>query len=109
WPAWRFDAGRTAASPQELAPRLHLQWTRVESALSPAWPDQMLMPFDAAYEPVVVGKILYFGSSRTDSVTAVDTATGETKWRFHAEGPVRFAPLVSDGRLYFVSDDGYLY
>jgi len=28
WPAWRYDAGRTAASPQELPAELRLQWTR---------------------------------------------------------------------------------
>jgi outer membrane protein assembly factor BamB len=109
WPAWRFDANRSSASSQELPARMYPQWARVEPPLTPAWPDQSLMPFDAAYEPVVAGKILYFGSSRTDSVTAVDTATGEMKWRFHAEGPVRFAPLAWEGRLYVVSDDGYLY
>jgi outer membrane protein assembly factor BamB len=109
WPAWRFDANRSAAAPQDLPARMHPQWTRIEPPLTPAWPDQTLMPFDAAYEPVVAGKVLYFGSSRTDSVTAVDTATGEMKWRFHAEGPVRFAPLVWESQLYFASDDGYLY
>src|SRR5207248_2978639 len=92
-----------------LPARLYPQWTRTEPPLTPAWPDQSLMPFDAAYEPVVAGKLLYFGSSRTDSVTAVETATGQTKWRFYAEGPVRFAPLVWEGRLYVASDDGYLY
>lgn len=67
------------------------------------------MPFDAAYEPVVAGRLMYVGSSRTDSVTAYDTRTGEPRWRFLADGPVRFAPLVHAGKLYFVSDDGHLY
>src|SRR5258708_18139741 len=49
------------------------------------------------------------GSSRTDSVTAYDTRTGEQRWRFLADGPVRFAPLFHSGKLYVVSDDGYLY
>ena len=28
WPQWRYDAGRTAASPEELPAELHLQWVR---------------------------------------------------------------------------------
>src|SRR5262249_30985004 len=52
---------------------------------------------------------LFVGSSRTDSVTAVDTQTGEDRWRFFANGPVRFAPAVWDNRVYITSDDGYLY
>src|SRR5205085_5429614 len=65
--------------------------------------------FDAAYEPVVLGKLLLVGSSRTDSVTALDTATGAEKWRYYAEGPVRFAPAAWEGRVYFACDDGHLY
>src|SRR5438270_643997 len=76
WPMWRYDAGRTAASPEELPARLHLQWVRELPPLKPAWPDQPLMQFDAAYAPVVWGKAVLVGSSRTDGVTALDTDTG---------------------------------
>jgi len=48
-------------------------------------------------------------SPRTDSVCAYDTETGAGKWRFFAGGPVRFAPLVWQGKVYFPSDDGHLY
>ena len=45
----------------------------------------------------------------TDSVTALDSETGEERWTFFADGPVRFAPLAWEGKVYFVSDDGCLY
>ncbi|NQV27633.1 MAG: PQQ-binding-like beta-propeller repeat protein, partial [Rhodopirellula sp.] len=51
----------------------------------------------------------FYGSSRNDSVTAVDLKSGEQRWRYFAEGPVRFAPLVHKGRVYFGADDGALY
>ncbi len=102
-------ASRSAASPQVLPAKLHLQWVREFPPLTPAWPDQPAMQFDAAYEPIVVGKTLFVASSRTDSVTALDATTGMERWCFHADGPVRFAPTAADGKLYFVSDDGYLY
>lgn len=109
WPMWRYDANRSAASPQELPAKLHLQWQRTYPPQRAAWPDQPLMPFDTVYEPVVLGQTLFLGSSRIDSVTAIDTRTGVERWRFHAEGPVRFAPVAWEGKVYFVSDDGYLY
>ena len=109
WPTWRFDAGRNASSPEQLPPSLNLQWTRVLPALKPAWPEDPRLQFDASYEPVVAGETLFFGSSRNDSVTAVDLKSGEQRWRFFAEGPVRFAPLVHKGRIYFGADDGAFY
>lgn len=109
WPTWRADAQRSAATSEELAGELHLQWTRALPPLKPAWPEDPRLHFDASYEPVVAGRTLYYGSSRNDSVTAVDLSTGEERWRFFADGPVRFAPLVFDGRIYFGADDGCLY
>ena len=49
WPAHRYDAGRSAASPEELPAELHPQWVRKLPPLRPAWPDQAMMRFDAAY------------------------------------------------------------
>ncbi len=109
WPTWRHDAARTAASPHELPAALHLQWVREYPRLAPAWPDQPRMQFDAAYEPVVLGATMFVCSSRTDSVTALDTRTGEEKWRTFCDGPVRFAPAAWDGRIYVASDDGHLH
>ena len=109
WPMWRYDANRSAASPQELGAKLHLQWTRSYAPQRPAWPEQPLMPFDIAYEPIVYKQTLYLCSSRSDSVTAIDTRTGDEKWRFFADGPIRFAPVAWEDNLYFVSDDGHLY
>jgi outer membrane protein assembly factor BamB len=67
------------------------------------------MRFDQAYHPVVMGKTLFVASSRNDSVRALDTETGAERWRFHADGPIRFAPVAWHGKLYVCSDDGRLY
>ncbi len=110
WPMWRYDAGRRASSPEELPATMHLQWIRELATPKPAWPkSEYRMQFDASYEPVVAGKAIFVGSMVSDSVTAYDTETGIEKWRFYTEGPVRFAPIVYKDKLYFASDDGYLY
>ena len=109
WPAWRHDAGRSGATDEQLSAELHLQWSRQLPHLKAAWPEDVRLQFDANYEPVVVGKLMIVASSRNDSVTAYDTATGERRWRFFADAPVRFAPVASGGSVYFGADDGCLY
>lgn len=111
WPTWRFDAGRTARSPERLPEKLHLQWTRDLGPLRPAFGQarQERVHFDRGYEPVVMGKTLVFGSSRNDCVTALDTDTGSEKWRRYLDGPVRLAPALAHGRVYVAGDDGCLW
>ncbi|MHC4508562.1 MAG: outer membrane protein assembly factor BamB family protein, partial [Planctomycetota bacterium] len=109
WPQFRYDAGRTAASPEELAEQLHLQWIRELGAPRPAFPLEVRLLFDASYEPVVVGKTMFVPSMVNDSITALNTETGAKRWRFFANGPVRFAPVVWQNKVYCVADDGYLY
>jgi outer membrane protein assembly factor BamB len=110
WPQWRCDASRGAATPDELASELQLHWTRQLPAPRPAWPEsQPALRFDVSYSPVAAGKQLLVPSMVDDRLTAYDTETGQEKWRFYADGPVRFAPVAAEGRVYFASDDGILY
>jgi hypothetical protein len=107
WPMWRADAGRTASSPQALPEPMHLLWKKALPPVRPAFREQRLQ-FDRGYEPVVAGKTLLVGSSREDAVIALDTETGEEKWRALAAGPVRFAPVIEGDRVLFGADDGVM-
>ena len=120
WPMWRHDGNRSGETSERLADTLHLLWRRDYPRLEPAFPElpgnrlgsRMLR--DGIYEPIVLGKSLFVGSSLNDSLTAIDTDTGAEKWRFYADGPIRLAPLAyrsSTGgdRVCFTSDDGCLY
>ncbi|HID21801.1 MAG TPA: hypothetical protein EYP14_05300 [Planctomycetaceae bacterium] len=110
WPMWRHDAGRSGCTDEELAPQLHLQWTRQLPRLEPTWPDQdQYLKGDGVYEPIAAEGRLFLTSPRNDSLTAYDLATGEQRWRFFAEAPIRFAPVFHKGRVYFTADDGCLY
>jgi len=109
WPQWRYDAGRTAASPEQLPDQLHLQWVRRLPPPEPAWAKYPRLCFDVSYEPVVQGETMFVPSMVTDSVTALETDTGAQRWRFYTDGPVRLAPVAFDGKVCFVSDDGHLY
>ncbi len=114
WPTHRGDNRRSGATVEAVDVPLVLQWVfRSPRAPRPAWP----MPAeelprthaDNAHHVVVAGGVAYFGSSVDDHVYAIDLARGTIRWRFAAEGPVRFAPAIAGGRVYFGSDDGYVY
>ncbi len=112
WPMWRYDSGRTASSPENLPDELNLLWVRQYSPRTTVWEDplnQDIMPYDKVFEPVVMGNTMFIGFNDADKVVALDTSTGRERWTFRAEGPVRLAPAAWNGKVYFVSDDGYLY
>lgn len=108
WPTWRHDVARGGKTPVVLPDPLRLRWSRALPPLKPAFRSPRLQ-FDRGYEPVVAGKTIFIGSSRNDSVVALDAEDGREKWRFYAEGPVRFAPVAWRDRLFVASDDGRLY
>ena len=111
WPMWRYDAARSAASPDGIATNLTMLWSRKLPTVRPAWPLELeqRLNFDASYEPVVMGKLLFLGSPNDGTVTAYNTDTGEEQWKFYTEGPIRCAPACWKGKIYAGSDDGYLY
>lgn len=112
WPQWRYDAARSANSPERLPAQMTLRWVREFSPRLPAWEDPLnrdLMPFDAIFEPVVLGNKMFIGFNDSDKLLALDIATGRELWRFYADGPIRLAPAAWQGNVYFTSDDGCLY
>ena len=100
WPMWRYDAQRSGVSPHALPPQLYLHWSREYAPEVPAWPEQEKMPFDVCYEPIVVGQTLFMNSSRHDCIRAVDVVSGDRKWIFFADGPVRLRQRVQDSPVH---------
>jgi outer membrane protein assembly factor BamB len=112
WPQWRFNAGHTADSTEELSTNLTLSWVREYGPRVPVWEDplnQDLMPFDSVFEPVVLGERMFLGFNDRDKVVALNIRSGRELWAFYTDGPVRLAPAAADGKVCFASDDGCLY
>ncbi|MFP6575683.1 MAG: PQQ-binding-like beta-propeller repeat protein, partial [Pirellulaceae bacterium] len=109
WPMWRHDAGRSSATSEQLPAGLSLQWSRQLVEPRMAWPEDPRIHFDATVEPVYAGGLVFVPSSTTDSVTALDAVSGSVRWKFFADGPVRFAPVIAHGQVYFGADDGFIY
>ncbi len=114
WPAYKHDVQRSSVSAESPTFPLRLAWEyRCAQPPSPAWPDTFRLlnrtDFDYAPHPVIAGGIVCFGSSADDTVRALDAKTGQEKWHFIAGGPVRFAPQIDSGKVFFASDDGFVY
>jgi outer membrane protein assembly factor BamB len=109
WPQFRSDSQRSAATSLKLPDQMHLKWMREFKPLEPVWPDDTRIQFDKNYHPIVIGKSLFLASPVNDCLISIATETGEIQWKFFADAPIRFAPASRKGKLYCVSDDGYLY
>ncbi len=112
WPMWRYDAGRTAASSEELSDNLHMHWVQHFTARIPVWDDPLnndLMQYDRVFEPVILDTILFVGFNDCDKVAAFDLRTGRQKWEFFTDAPVRLPLAGWKNKIYFTSDDGNLY
>ena len=123
WPTYRGDYARSGVSTQSLAGMPVVSWTwQSKHPPQPAWQGEAkwdgwnkvfdMKPrqaFDRAFHVVVSGRRAYFGSSADDQVRCLDTRSGAVLWSFFTEGPVRLAPTLHGGHLYFGSDDGCVY
>ncbi len=123
WPTYQADDARSGISQDPLPDSVSEAWAwRSKNRPQPAWQGEAKwdgwnkvydlkarQTFDRAFHVAVVKGRVYFGSSADDKVYCLDAATGAELWRFFTEGPVRLAPTVQGGRVYFGSDDGCVY
>ncbi len=122
WPMWRYDQARRGFAEITLPDNPVLLWTRQLEKPKRGWPFQYedyftsgnpdrigKLSFDISYEPVIGDGKLFVPSMVSDKITAFSAETGNELWNYYAGGPVRFAPVYDAGKVYFASDDGYLY
>jgi len=121
WPTYRRDNQRTAISAETIAAPLSTEWVFTPlHAPSHAWGDPQpkvvegnlelpRMRFDDTFHVAAVGSSIYFASSSDNKVYCLDARSGQIRWEFCTNGPVRLAPTVSSGKVYAGSDDGKVY
>ena len=123
WPTYQHDYARTGVAKESLLAPFTDGWVhRSRHAPRPAWRGEAKWDgwnkvydlksrqiFDYAYHPVIADGLLYYGSSADDKIYCLDAATGEQRWTFFTEGPVRLAPTIAEGRVFVGSDDGHAY
>ena len=123
WPTYMHDNCRSGVTEARLELPLTRAWTfKPLLPPAPAWGEPAKQDYfhdhfelratdayDLAFHAVAAAGMVYFGSSSQDKIYALDAADGSIRWTFLTEGPIRLAPVFSDGRLYAGSDDGYVY
>lgn len=112
WPMWRYDAQRSASSPENLPLDLKPHWSLNLGEREQVWDDPLnhdLMPYDRLFEPIVLGDRMFVAFNDRDKVVAYSLKNGKELWTFYTDGPVRLPPVGWQGSIYFACDDGYLY
>jgi len=123
WSTYMHDNFRSGVTDAQLELPLESAWTfKVLHPPSPAWPAPARQDFfhdhfdlrpietyDWAFHVIAQADTIYFGSSSQDKIYALDAGSGRIRWTFVTDGPVRFAPVFSEGRIYAGSDDGCVY
>src|SRR5699024_3108798 len=59
--------------------------------------------------PAIAGDYAYVGSPYTNSFFSFDLATGKKVWEYQINAPIKGAPAIADGRVYFGDTHGYLH
>jgi outer membrane protein assembly factor BamB len=123
WPTFMHDNQRSGVTSEQLQPPLSESWVfKSLHPPQPAWPLpakqdfwhrhynlRATVTYDRAFHVVGAGDMVFFGSSADDKVYALDARTGQQRWVFFTQAPVRLAPSVSGNKVYAGSDDGYVY
>lgn len=123
WPTYMHDRHRSGLTAEKLDLPLNKCWVyEAKHAPQPAWPGpakqdfwhrafnlRATVTYDRAFHVVGEGDTIFFGSSADDKVYALDARTGDERWSFFTEGPVRLAPSIANGKVYVGSDDGCAY
>ncbi len=117
WPTYAHDNQRSGITTEQLSPPLNQAWV-FEPAFEPArgwplnvngygaWKNAPNVNYDDASHVVAVGPTAYLAASGENCVYAIDAASGGIVWTFRTEAAPRLAPTVSNGCVYFGSDDG---
>ena len=124
WPTYLHDINRSGHTTEQLPDKLGQSWVwgsdrlpRPAGAETPALQDfwqnlhnnKSRLSVDSAFRVVVSDGKVYFGSSNSDKIICLDANDGSQVWKYYTGGPIRFAPTLFDGKVYFGSDDGYVY
>lgn len=123
WPTYRHDIARSGLSAAEITLPLKAAWTyQSPYPPQPAWAGparrdgwhktENLKPrvtVDWSFHVVGADNRVYFGSSVNDKVYCLDAQTGEERWAYFTDGPIRLAPSIYGDKIYAGSDDGRVY
>ncbi len=121
WPTYLSGNDRDGFSSVAIDSQLKLAWSYTAQAKPiKAWAGPRDAPieghemkhrvdFDDCFQVVMTDGRVFFGNSVDHQLHCVDARTGKPIWEFYTDGPIRLAPTLAFGNVYFGSDDGQVY
>lgn len=121
WPTYLMDRERAGATSDSIQTPLVPVWQySAPSAPQTGQTDpgervieghdlESRVDFDDAFQVAISAGKVYFGSSVDHQLRCVDLKSGKVVWRFFTGGPIRLSPTVHQTKVYFGSDDGFVY
>jgi len=122
WPTHLHDNRRSGVTGERLNLPLHLRWEIRSDPPRTAWAGpakwdayanivniKAMRNFDPVFYTTVADGHVFYGSSVDDGVHCIDVITGREVWTFLTDGPVRLPPACAEGKIFFGSDDGFVY
>ncbi len=119
WPLYRHDRWRSASSVTAGPGKLNKRWTAslneeiaaeasITGPILHDWKENPVVkgPLSA---PTIAGGIAYVTRPNAHELIAIDTASGEVRWRFTANGRLDTPPAVHRGLCLFGSAAGWVY
>jgi outer membrane protein assembly factor BamB len=94
WSMYKNDLSHSGYTGDTVKPPLNLKWTKDLGS-------------ETDSSPVIVGEVLYIGSSF--GIHALDIRSGQELWKYRTNGFVKSVPTVVNGILYVGGDDKQFY
>lgn len=119
WPLYRHDRWRSASTVASGPDSLKKQWTAVlsgdvdaESKISGPimhdWNENPVVKGPLS-PPTIAGGTAFVTRSNAHELIAIDTASGDVRWRFTANGRLDTPPAIHRGLCLFGSAAGWVY
>lgn len=114
WPAFLGGPQRVSAAdvPAGFVPK-RVRWARQiatfpDSPLAQDWRRDEIMGYPVSAPTVGYG-LIYVALPQQHRIAALDAATGEGRWTFHADARIDGPPTLANGLAVFGSRDGWVY
>jgi len=95
WPTYRFDPGRSCATPATGPSELSIRW-QTDLGCAPS-------------SPVVAAGKVFCGATDSRAICALDADGGKESWSYVTGGPIDSPPTVYKGLVLCGSRDGWAY
>jgi len=111
WPMLAHDLARSSATPHQV------DFPLIWPPTTPVWVRDFASGNEQdselvfnQYQPVVVGSLVYVGTSR-NNMYALDTESGAISWSYEGaqSGMIIASPAVDNGVLYYAATNGHVY